>query len=52
MWIIWVIVALLALCILATVGIFLFTFFYPKKWHTDDFTPAEGPLAANTETHE
>ena len=22
------------------------------KWHTDDFTPAEGPLAANTETHE
>ena len=22
------------------------------KWHTDDFTPAEGPLAANTEAHE
>ena len=22
------------------------------KWHTDDFTPADGPLAANTEAHE
>ena len=22
------------------------------KWHTDDFTPAEVPLAVNTETHE
>ena len=22
------------------------------KWHTNDFTPAEGPLAANTEAHE
>ena len=21
------------------------------KWHTDDFTPADGPLAANTEAH-
>ena len=45
MWIVWVIVALLALCILATVGIFLFTFFYPKKWHTDDFHYPDSPLA-------
>ncbi len=22
------------------------------KWHTDEFTPADGPLAANTEAHE
>ena len=22
------------------------------KWHTDDFTPADGPLAANAEAHE
>ena len=23
-----------------------------RKWHTDDFTPADGPLVANSEAHE
>ena len=45
MWIIWVIVALLAVCLIATVAIFLFTFYYPKKWHTDDFHFPDSPLA-------
>ena len=44
-WVIWVILILVVLCAVATVGIYLFTFHYPKKIHTDDFHFPDSPLA-------
>ena len=43
-WIIWVVVVLLVLFAAATVGIYLFTFYYPKKLHHGDFHYPDSPL--------
>ncbi len=43
-WIIWVVVVLLVLCAAATVGIYLFTFYYPKKLHHGDLHYPDSPL--------
>jgi len=45
MWVVWVIAAIIVICAAATVGIYLFTFHYPPKWHTDDFHFPDSPLA-------
>lgn len=54
MWWIWVIAALIVIFIAATVGVFLFTFYYPEKWHNDDFKFPDHPLAQpfKEEAHE
>ncbi len=44
-WILWLILILVLLCAAAVVGIYLFTFHYPKKMHHDDFHFPDSPLA-------
>ena len=45
MWIVYIIIILVLICAAATVGIYLFTFHYPKKVRTDDFHFPDSPLA-------
>ena len=44
-WLLVLMIVIAVLCIVATVGIYLFTFSYPKSWHTGDFHFPSSPLA-------
>ena len=45
MWWLWIIIVLVILCIAATFGIFIFTFFNPPKLRKDDYFLPEGHTA-------
>ena len=45
MWWLWIIIVLVILCIVATFGIFIFTFFNPPKLRKDDYFLPEGHTA-------